>query len=97
MGIKLVASGRLHVTSYVMYPALGWVSVVAMPVLVRHLSAVQLALILAGGLAYTLGMVGLWRRWPDPRPRRFGYHEVWHLFTIAAAASHFAAVASVVR
>ena len=43
MGIKLVAFGRLNVTSYVMYPALGWVSVVAMPVLVRHLSAAQLA------------------------------------------------------
>ena len=97
MGIKLVAFGRLNVTSYVMYPALGWVSVVAMPVLVRHLSAAQLALILAGGLAYTVGMVVLWRRWPDPRPRRFGYHEVWHLFTIVAAALHFAAVASVVR
>ena len=97
MGIKLVAFGRLNVTSYVMYPALGWVSVVAMPVLVRYLSAAQLALILAGGLAYTVGMVGLWRRWPDPRPRRFGYHEVWHLFTIVAAALHFAAVASVVR
>ncbi len=54
MGIKLVAFGRLNVTSYVMYPALGWVSVVAMPVLVRYLSAAQLALILAGGLAYTL-------------------------------------------
>ena len=86
MGIKLVAFGRLNVTSYVMYPALGWVSVVAMPILVRHLSAAQLALILAGGFAYTLGMVVLWRRWPDPRPRRFGYHEVWHLFTIVAAA-----------
>ena len=97
MGIKLVAFGRLNVTSYVMYPALGWVSVLAMPILVRHLSAAQLALILAGGLAYTVGMVVLWRRWPDPRPRRFGYHEVWHLFTIVAAASHFAAVASVVR
>ena len=97
MGIKLVAFGRLNVTSYVMYPALGWVSVLAMPILVRHLSAGQLALILAGGLAYTLGMVVLWRRWPDPRPRRFGYHEVWHLFTIVAAALHFAAVASVVR
>ena len=41
----------------------------------------RLALILAGGLAYTAGMVVLWRRWPDQRPRRFGYHEVWHLFT----------------
>ena len=97
MGIKLVAFGRLHATGYVMYPALGWVSVVAMPVLVRHLSAAQLALIVAGGLAYTAGMVVFWRRWPDPRPRRFGYHEVWHLFTIVAAALHFAAVASVVR
>ena len=96
MGFKLVAFGRLNVTSYVMYPALGWVSVVAMPILVRHLSAGQLALILAGGFAYTVGMVVLWRRWPDPRPRRFGYHEVWHLFTIVAAALHFAAVASVV-
>ena len=96
MGSSTGAFGRLTRPAYVMYPAAGDMgSQVAMPVLVRHLSAAQLALILAGGLAYTVGMVVLWRRWPDPRPRRFGYHEDWHLFTIAAAPLR--AVASVVR
>ena len=37
----------------------------------------------------------LFIRRPDPWPRTFGYHEVWHLFTVVAATLHFAAVATV--
>ncbi len=97
VGFKLAAFGRLQVTGYAMYPAMGWVSVVALPVLVRHLSTVQLCMILAGGFAYSVGMIVLWRRRPEPWPGRFGHHEVWHLFTVVAAALHFGAVASLVR
>jgi hemolysin III len=34
--------------------------------------------------------------WPDPSPEWFGYHEVWHSFTIAGGGLHFAAVALIV-
>jgi hemolysin III len=43
-----------------------------------------------GGLFYTVGVVVLIRQRPDPVPQVFGYHEVWHAFTVAAGACHFA-------
>jgi hemolysin III len=43
-----------------------------------------------GGFFYTVGVVVLVRRRPDPRPTVFGYHEVWHALTLAAGACHFA-------
>ena len=49
-------------------------------------------LLAAGGLLYTVGTIGFGRRWPTLGPKVFSYHEVWHAFTIAAAAAHLAAI-----
>ena len=49
----------------------------------------------AGGVAYTVGLPVLFMRRPDPWPALFGYHEVWHVLTILAAGLHFAAVSNV--
>lgn len=86
--------GARHV-SYALYLVMGWVAIVAGPALVDHLSVAQLGLIVAGGLAYTIGFPVLVTRRPNPWPSTFGYHEVWHLLTVVAAALHFAAVADV--
>ena len=86
---KLVAFGRLRVLGYSLYPLLGWAAVIATPVLITHLSPVELALIVAGGVAYTAGIPFLVLRRPDPWPRWFGYHEIWHSFTGVAAVLHF--------
>lgn len=96
IALKLFAFGRLPWLGYVLYPALGWTAVIAAPALVQHLTAVQLALVVSGGLAYTIGIPVLARRRPDPWPTVFGYHEVWHGFTVVAAVLHFAAVTAVV-
>ena len=96
IALKLFAFGRLPWLGYVLYPALGWGAVIAAPALVRHMTPLQLGLIAAGGLAYTIGIPVLARRRPDPWPKIFGYHEVWHGFTVVAAGLHFAAVAAVV-
>jgi hemolysin III len=45
-----------------------------------------------GGLLYTVGAVIYALRRPDPSPKVFGYHEIFHLLVIAAAATHYAAV-----
>lgn len=79
------------------YIALGWMVVAYLPELRAGLSTSGLALLAAGGLFYTSGAVVYARRWPDPRPRIFGYHEVFHLLVIAAAGCHFAAVLGLVR
>ncbi len=73
--------------------ALGWVAVVALPQLITHLDPVALILLVAGGLAYTAGAVVYARRWPDPLPSVFGYHELFHALTIVAAACQYVAIA----
>ncbi|MFK7917803.1 MAG: hemolysin III family protein [Ilumatobacter sp.] len=92
--LKLTAVQRLSRVAYVLYPVMGWAVVVALPVLFDSLTGVQFALIVAGGLVYTSGIPVLVFKRPDPWPRTFGYHEVWHSFVVVAAALHFAAVAS---
>ncbi|MDZ7679810.1 MAG: hemolysin III family protein [Acidimicrobiales bacterium] len=94
--LKLVAFHRIRWLGFALYPILGWSALAAAPVLVHHLSPIQLALIVAGGVMYTIGFPVLITKWPDPWPRTFGYHEVWHTFTIIAAVFHFSAVATLV-
>ena len=92
VGCKLLAGPRLMRLSSVLYLAMGWAALAALPSLVRHVEASALVLLVIGGLLYTIGAVVLYRRRPDPRPTVFGYHEVWHAFTILAGAAHFAMV-----
>jgi hemolysin III len=73
--------------------ALGWVGVVVFPQLLDKTGVAASTLLLLGGLAYTLGAVVYARGRPDPFPVVFGYHEVFHAFTIAAVAMQYAAVA----
>ena len=86
--------GARHV-SYALYIVMGWVAIVATPVLIDSLSGLQLGLIVAGGIAYTVGFPVLMIKRPDPWPTIFGYHEIWHLLTVVAASLHFVAVANV--
>jgi hemolysin III len=82
----------LHVLSGIMYIGLGWVALFLLPALSRAMSGAGMALLVAGGVLYTLGAIVLaWHR-PDPWPEWFGYHEVWHVFTILAATSLYLSV-----
>ena len=73
--------------------ALGWVGVVALPQLAHREGLAPIILLGAGGLAYTAGAVVYARRRPDPAPRVFGYHELFHALTIVALACQYVAVA----
>jgi hemolysin III len=75
------------------YLALGWFAVITVPQLVDRLPVVPLALLACGGVLYTVGALVYAARRPDPWPRTFGFHEVFHAFVVAAAAVHFAAMA----
>ncbi len=95
--LKLAAFDRLRWMSYALYPILGWGALVALPALAQHVSGLVLALVVAGGVCYTLGLPVLLLRRPNPWPRRFGYHEIWHAFTVAAGACHFVAIFLLIR
>ncbi|MEA2379927.1 MAG: hemolysin [Thermoleophilaceae bacterium] len=76
------------------YVALGWFSIIAVPEITQRAGAGALALLAVGGVAYTAGAVVYARRRPDPRPATFGYHEIFHVLVVVAAAAHFTAVAA---
>lgn len=75
------------------YMSLGWVAAVAFPGMWDEIGLGGTLLVAAGGLLYTAGAVVYATQRPNPSPRIFGYHEVFHALVILAAAAHFAAVA----
>ena len=75
------------------YVGFGWVMVAAFPQLLSQLDVAPLVLFAAGGVLYSAGAVIYALRRPDPWPRTFGFHEVFHALVIAAAITHFVAMA----
>jgi hemolysin III len=79
-----------------LFGALGWAAVFILPQLLRGAGTLVLALVLAGGILYSLGAVVYLRKRPDPSPRWFGFHEVFHAMTILAYVAQYVAVSLVV-
>ena len=82
--------------SAAIYISLGWVAIIATPQLFDRLGALGIAMIGLGGLFYTVGAIVYARQRPDPVPTVFGYHEIFHVLVVAAAALHFAVIAFLV-
>ncbi len=78
------------------YLALGWVSLFFLPAVYSAFGATVVLLLLLGGLLYSIGGVVFARRRPDPYPGWFGFHEVFHAFTIVAFLVQYAAIFMVV-
>ena len=78
------------------YVAVGWTALAVMPSLWAHLGVAAFVLLLTGGLVYSLGAFVYSRRWPDPVPAVFGYHEVFHALVLTAGVVFYAAVVVVV-
>jgi hemolysin III len=76
-----------------LYVLLGWVSVAVFGQLPASIGWLAVAGLATGGLLYTIGAVVYASGWPNPVPRVFGYHEVFHALVIAAAALHYAVIA----
>lgn len=79
-----------------LYVALGALAVTHWGPLSASLQPLDLVLVLLGGALYCLGALAYATKWPNPFPRHFGHHEVFHAFTIAAGLAHFVAIAHVV-
>ena len=75
------------------YLALGWVAIIAMPQLAEKLGVAPFVLFAVGGGLYTLGAVVYAFQRPNPWPRIFGFHEIFHTLVVAAAVVHFVAMA----
>ncbi len=82
-----------------MYIALGWAAVFFIPQFIdgadrfsNGIAIAVLALVAAGGLLYTMGGVVYGFKRPDPSPSWFGFHEVFHTFTILAFITHYVGI-----
>lgn len=72
-----------------MYLLMGWLAVAAVGELIQRMPAGALAWLLAGGLLFTIGAVIYIAKKPNWFPGTFGFHEIWHIFVILGALSHF--------
>jgi hemolysin III len=82
--------------SAVAYITVGWVGVLAVPQMFSGVGVAGAVLLLVGGGIYTIGALIYACQWPNPFPRTFGFHEIFHLLVVAAAVTQFVAVSLVV-
>lgn len=85
--MKIVFRGRFNAVGVVSYLAMGWIGVFAIQPLYLALGAVPLALLVAGGLSYTIGTIFF--GWHSIRH----HHAIWHVFVLCGSLLHFLAVA----
>ena len=103
--IKMIAglidptAGEILFGDVPIYIALGWAAVFFIPSFAEGaqrfdpgIAIAVLVLVAAGGVLYTLGGVVYGLKRPDPSPRWFGFHEVFHSFTILAFVTHYVGV-----
>lgn len=75
-----------------LYIGMGWVVVLALPAFLAVLPWIAVAILLLGGMLYTIGALIYARKQPDPFPRVWGYHEIFHLFVILGSVAFAACV-----
>ena len=68
-----------------LYVVMGWVAVLAFPAFLEVVPWITLATLVLGGALYTIGAIIYALKKPDPFPRIWGYHEIFHLFVIAGS------------
>jgi len=77
--------------------AVGWLAIPYLPEFRASLSPFNIALIFIGGIFYTVGAVVYAVKRPNPSPRVFGYHEIFHLLVVIAAAFHFVVINQLIK
>ncbi len=82
--------------SVALYVGLGWIALAGASEVLARYSATPVTLLVVGGVLYTAGGIVYALQRPDPWPRVFGYHEVFHSFVVAGSAVHYAAIAAYV-
>jgi hemolysin III len=96
MAIRMLWLHAPYPVVAVVYVAVGWVALIDVGALADGLTGTELALVVLGGVLYSVGAAVYALHAPNPWPATFGYHEVFHTMVVLAAAVHLVAVASLV-
>lgn len=80
---------KSRMVSAIFYLVLGWIAIIPFPQLVRHLPTAAIVLMVAGGIAYSIGAIIYATKCLNFFPGRFGFHEIFHLFVSAGSILHF--------
>jgi len=97
MALALTGIAERRYVGFICYLSLGWLALLGLPAVLRSGTTFMSTMLIAGGVVYTAGTVVLASRHPNPFPRTFGYHEVWHTMVIAASACHYLLILSLMR
>jgi hemolysin III len=92
VAVRLVWASVPELAAGAVFAGLGCAGGLALPWVWVHAGATSGGLLLVGGVLYIAGALSYHRRWPDPYPSVFGYHEVFHVYVCAAAACQYAAI-----
>ena len=96
LGITLKITWRAQKTSAAMYLIIGWAALIILPWSYHIAGFTSLLLFALGGIVYTVGAILFYLQRPQLKPLVFGFHEVWHVFTVVAVILQFAGVGVIV-
>lgn len=92
IAVRVGWHGAPYAVTAVVSLIVGWSAVIELPALLRALDNTETALVVGGGVLYTIGAIVYATKRPNPRPGVFGFHEVFHALVTVAAACHYVAV-----
>lgn len=75
------------------YVSVGWIGALVIPDMIDAIGWSGFGMLIGGGVVYSLGALVYALKRPDPFPRVFGYHEIFHALVIAAVGMHYACIA----
>ena len=90
MGLKLTWKAKR--VGHALYLIIGWAALVILPWAYHRAGFTSLLLYALGGIVYTVGAVLFYMQKPKLSPEIFGFHEIWHVFTVVAGILQFAGV-----
>jgi len=90
IAVKLIVISAPRWLSAGVYLLMGWLSILAIGEILSRVPVGAIIWLLVGGLSFTIGAVIYILKKPNPIPGVFGFHEIWHIFVILGAFSHFA-------
>ena len=94
--VKIFVIGAPRWVTAGIYLLMGWLAIAAIRQILTALPTGALVWLVLGGIFFTAGAVIYVLKKPDPWPGRFGFHEIWHIFVILGAFSHFVLMAAYV-